>query len=388
MAVTLPLILILYDIHFASTKKDIRYYIRYYAPFFLVVIFYILARTAVLGRFAQREMWWDGNISYTLLMMLKVVAGYIRLIFLPTSLKVDYAVDVSKSILETDGLIAIIMISIIAALYFVFRKQRIVSFYILWFFITLIPVYNIIPVNAIMDERFLYLPSIAFASLSGFVFSNLFDRFGSSVFARYTVGIMLVSIFVLYGAATISRNIEWRDELIFYTNEVLNSPTSERMHNNLGTAYLKEAVKQGQSENMANSYYVLAIKEFEKSISLKPNYQAPHTNLGNIYFKLGRYDLAVEYFKKAIAIKEDHICYNSLGVAYYNKRRYDEALKSFKRSLLLKPDYKEAFVNLGNTYFMKGEYAKARKSWSQAERLGETSPNVIENIKDLEKWGY
>lgn len=377
MAIVLPLILILYDLHF-SGERNIKYYTKYYFPFFLIAAFYTFARFSILGVIAQKEDWWGGGISYNLLTMLKAVAAYIRLLLLPINLKVGYLIDIPKSILDKDMIIAISILFSTAIAYLLLRKNKALSFYMLWFFISLVPVYNIVPFKAVMAERFLYLPLVGFASIFGIFFSKV----------KNSLKYILIFILIMYGIGTISRNVEWRDELTFYMQDAAHSPLNPKSHYNLGYAYAKEAEKNASSKKLSDSYYALAAKEFIETLRLKPDSQIAYVGLANAYNTLGLYDLAIKNFRSAVAIKEDSDTYNNLAVSYYRKGMYDESLKYCRRAVYLTPNHVNAYINLGNGYFMKREYKKAKMAWSQAFKLESRLPSLIQNIKDLEKIGY
>lgn len=387
MAITLPLVCILYDIHFAP-RNGIRDYIKYYSLFFLVALMYLAARFSVLEALAQSEAWWGGNFFYSALAALKAVGSYMRLLLLPFDLRVSYLVDIPKSILDIRTLMSVSAISIITVAWIIFRKQKAVSFWLGWFFVSLIPVYNIVPFKAVMSERFLYLPMIAFAALIGMVLSNLRRFLIERVAIRYLWIFMVMAVFISYAALTISRNIEWRDELTFYTHEATRSPIDPRCRYNLGYAYANEARSDKNRMEMRRLYYSAAIKEYNASLSVNPRFEPAYAGLGNVYNELGLYDLAVENFKKALVIKEDPDIYNNIGVAYYHKKAYDKTIVSCKRALSLHPAHSNAYINLGNAYFMKHEYHKAKLAWLGAVRLGTGAEELERKVKTLEGLGY
>jgi len=387
MAIILPLILILYDIHFF--RKDVRAGIGYYTPFFLVCVSYILTRFSVLGVIAQKGEWWGSGFLDTAFVTLKAVAEYVRLLIVPVNLRVEYMAPSPKAIAGTQALAVFMTLASVALLYAAVRRKKAASFYILWFFVALIPVYNIVPFKAVMAERFLYLPLIGFAALFGILFSkvNTAERMAPPV--KYCLVSILVSVMVAYGMISISRNIEWRDEISFYTREAALSASNPRAHYNLGYVYAKKASETaGSDKRTAGAYYALAIEEFKKAIALKPDSQSCYFALGNAYNALGWYDLAIKNFRKAAAIREDSYVYNNLGIAYYRKGMYDAALGSFRKALRLDAGHRNASVNLGNAYYMKRDYARAKQAWLRVIRSGRTEAGLAESVKALEKEGY
>jgi len=386
MAIVLPLVCILYDACFYR-KAGLRPYVSYYLPLFLIAACYVLTRLSVLGVIAQKSGWWGGSIFSNLILTVKAVAEYLRLLVFPVNLRVEYAGDIRAVAWDRDALAAMLAILFVGALYAVFRRRRDVSFYILWFFVTLIPVYNIVPFKAVMAERFLYLPMIGFASLVGILSSELAEKAPGKGLARPLLGLMLAAMIVSYGALSIFRNMEWRSEVSFYMKEAVRSPQNPKAHYNFACACAKEAARNPDNREFAMAYYTIAIGEFQKTVSLKPDSPAVYLGLANAFNAVGMHDRAIVNFRKALVFGEHSDIYNNLGVAYLLKNRYDEAEAAFRRALAIDASHINAAINLGNVYAAKHEYPKARKAWLRAMRLGGPEPLLPEKIKGLEGKG-
>ena len=125
---------------------------------------------------------------------------------------------------------------------FVARTSPILSFAILFFFLTLLPVSNwFVPIGAIMAERFLYLPLFGAGLLMGLLWSALPSR---RVRQLTAAGILTVAALLC-----ISHNYIWHDDFTFYGNMVRVFPNN--MSGRLGFGYamldrgrLGEAVQQ------------------------------------------------------------------------------------------------------------------------------------------------
>jgi tetratricopeptide (TPR) repeat protein len=181
--------------------------------------------------------------------------------------------------------------------------------------------------------------------------------------------------------------VEWRNPIIFYTKEAGRSPSDPLAHNNLGLACAREA-RTCASLAEAAAYRALAEREYKTAITLDAGYVAARKNLANIYMEAGRYGPAAENFRKTVAKDPDPVSYNNMAVCLYRLGDLDGTIAACKEALLLDPGYSDAYVNLGNAFYMKGMFRPARMSWSRAARLGADAPEMLAGIEDLKKKGY
>jgi Flp pilus assembly protein TadD len=383
MAIALPVLLILYDLYFVAGLKA-RDYARYYLPFFLVSVLYIAARYSVIGTVAQRSSWWGGGPASGIAITLKALAAYVKLAVFPAGLGIEYAPETSAPFAGTHLAGAAMVLVSVAALFRSLRRNRKASFFILWFFASLVPVCNIVPFKAAMAERFMYLPLIGFAGLFGLLFAYVGStpRLGRTL--KAASGIALASVIASYGFVSIARILDWRDEMAFYGAEAARSPTSAKARYNYGYILAKEALaSSGPDRERAGALYALAISEYAKAIELNPSSQAAHLGMANAASAVGMYDVAIAHFGKAISISAHADIYNNLGVAYYRKKMYPEALSAFRKALELDPRHVNALVNLGNVYEATGHPDKARRSWMRSLGLGADAVSVAAKIRAL-----
>lgn len=88
------------------------------------------------------------------------------------------------------------------------------------------------------------------------------------------------------------------------------------------------------------------------------------TVIGESYFKLGKYDEAIEVFKEIIKLpRHDQSDFMYLGLSYFEKKEYDKAIENYENVLEIHPscDYIEntsAINALAKSYMALGEYQK------------------------------
>ncbi len=91
---------------------------------------------------------------------------------------------------------------------------------------------------------------------------------------------------------------------------------------------------------------------------------------GNEYYEKGNFDLAVEYYNKAIEADPmfDKAYYNR-GLAYACKEEYDKAIEDINKMIELKPNFAEAYYILGLAYEYKNMPDKAIENYNKALEL-------------------
>ncbi|MBZ5599841.1 MAG: tetratricopeptide repeat protein [Acidobacteriia bacterium] len=84
-----------------------------------------------------------------------------------------------------------------------------------------------------------------------------------------------------------------------------------------------------------------AIDFFEKATKADPNYSDAYNNLGVAYEKLGQFDKAIPFYKKAVSnllYSTPEQAYRNMGNSYYRLGRYENALNSYKEALRRAPE--------------------------------------------------
>ncbi|MDC1383565.1 tetratricopeptide repeat protein, partial [Candidatus Puniceispirillum sp.] len=109
---------------------------------------------------------------------------------------------------------------------------------------------------------------------------------------------------------------------------------------------------------------------YNKAISLKPDYADALNNKGNVLQELRRFDEALVDYNKAISLKPDYAdAFNNRGNVLQELRRFDEALSDYKKAISLKPDYVDAFNNRGIVLRELGRFDEALADHNKAISL-------------------
>jgi tetratricopeptide (TPR) repeat protein len=91
------------------------------------------------------------------------------------------------------------------------------------------------------------------------------------------------------------------------------------------------------------TYLESALKCYQKSAKVDPQYADALNNMGTIYYERKKYAKAIRSYKKAINLRQDFAgFYLNLGYAYFGEKNYEESIAAFRTALQLDPDTFEA----------------------------------------------
>lgn len=114
-------------------------------------------------------------------------------------------------------------------------------------------------------------------------------------------------------------------------------------------------------QHLKNKEYDAAIGDFDKDISLSPNFDVAYYNRGLAYSAKGQYDRAIEDYNKAISLNPNFAeAYNNRGLAYSAKGQYDRAIGDFDKAISLSPN------NADVMYYSFKNYGKACNDWKKS----------------------
>jgi type IV pilus assembly protein PilF len=115
-----------------------------------------------------------------------------------------------------------------------------------------------------------------------------------------------------------------------------------------------------------------ATEFFRKAADEDPNYSEAYNNLGYAYQKMGKFEKAIEYYKKALSnplYPTAEKAYTNMGYSYYRLGRYDEALRPLKEALKRAPDLVPAYLGLALCFNAMGRYGEASTAMTQAVKM-------------------
>ena len=111
----------------------------------------------------------------------------------------------------------------------------------------------------------------------------------------------------------------------------------------------------------------LALKHYDKALTIKPNLSAAVRNasmialvFGNNFMTQKKYDQAMEYYQRSAKYNPNNPdLYNNLAMLYEQTNQIDKALESLKKAISLEPSHKRALQNLVKIYTKSGDRQNA-----------------------------
>jgi tetratricopeptide (TPR) repeat protein len=102
-----------------------------------------------------------------------------------------------------------------------------------------------------------------------------------------------------------------------------------------------------------------------------------HNKTGIAYHQMLQLLLAKKEYEQAIKLKPDYSeAINNLGAIFYGQKNYRRAIKSYKHSLVLTPRAASVHSNLGTAYFARKDYKDAAICYQTALAI---DPEVFEH---------
>ncbi len=333
---TLPAAILLYEVCFLSKDaKEFKIALRFLAPILIFTIFPLLLARFDIGEskgVAVRFSSYYVPYYYT---KFRVLASALRLIVLPINQRVEYDFALSTSLGHPISTFysLILHLCLIGIAIISFRRRSLVSFVIIWFYLTLIGT-TILFLDDLFFEHYLYPTLFAFALALPITSLNLAQRM--RIDKRWWVAFLIV-LLAIYSVGTIRRNNVWHTEISLWEDAVKKSPYHARSNYTLGVYYFKA------------KRYDDALRMYRLAMQYKPDYSEAYYRLGEYYFALGDTERSIANYKKAIEIDPEFFeAHLNMGSVYLHLKRYSDAETYFNNALRFtdRSDYRKKITTV------------------------------------------
>lgn len=317
-----------------------------------------------------------------------VIGHAIKLLIFPHPLIYDYSYNQFPIVNWTSLKVifySIVITTVLVLALLRFKKKDPASFGIIFYCITISLTSNVIIAIAwTFGERFLYVPSLGFCIVLVILLFRLFKINPTHQNINLSKHPLFLGICFLilmgYSYKTISRNMDWKDNSTLFENDVKLAPNSSRVHAHYGSEIMTRAEVE---ENMAKKQrmFQVALTEFQKALSIYPDYHMIYNEIGIIHHKNKEYERALMNFEKVLEKVPDNVdTYHNMGLVFTDLEKYEEALKYYNKAVELDTNYSQSYINIANSYYELGDIDKAIFYSFKAQKLEPDNKNIFNNL--------
>jgi tetratricopeptide (TPR) repeat protein len=419
-AIVFPAGILVYEIACQGKNRWVDFLKKYWL-FFAISIFISMIFTFILIKVmieaGGAKPYRGGTFFSNLLVSVYAFLYNIKLLTFTTHYSAAYTIDVPNPIL---GLRTFIFIAITFFLFglsfWTLKKTKAFFFSFLFFFITLLPYLNIIPLSTLLADRYVFLGSFSYCFLLGIGFDNLYNfrnKFFSEGFFKYFSVALFLFIFISYSFMTVQQNRVWKNSFTLWADAVEKYPESDTANALMGVVYMDLGMDQE------------AVRHLEKAVEILPYDYQSRNNLGIVYGRIGQPEKAFNELMTAIHLAPDNdsikinlsVFYQMqkefeksegilkyliskhqnpgqlhfrLGMLYKEMGRYDDSIAELKKSTELSPHIINHYEEIGNIYLSKlKDLEKAKFYYMKGIEMVPQAKSIVEElrwtIQDLER---
>ncbi|UCF81712.1 MAG: tetratricopeptide repeat protein [Acidobacteriota bacterium] len=424
IVVTLPVMLVLLDVlalpgeigvpisRWGKPWDTVKALVRRHAAFFVVTALYggLLVGKMLVPSYEKRD------VLSNLIIQTKAMAFYLRLLVFPWGLSISHGFD-TEGLLNLTFSVSLLVIG--AGLFLSWklcRRYGLLSFAVLWYFITLLPTSSVIALRVPVNEHRVYLPGIGFAVAVGFLvdYAGRRARTGRRLappLSRLIVPAFL-AVTVVFSISVMVRNQTWKTSKRVWEDAAKKYPRNSLPHEALANIYerqgylekskrerqlaLRYAGKEGVPVSLSNvaafhdaSDYRNVVKAYEERLRIEEKagnraaMAEAFMNIGIAHGNLGDFTKALEYLEKSLEIEQElgggglSRLYNNMGTAHGQLGDSAKALQYFEKAVELEPKTAEVYINLARAYLSESRPHEAKIVCEKMKKLGLNVPEDL-----------
>ncbi|MFT5877707.1 MAG: tetratricopeptide (TPR) repeat protein, partial [Dokdonia sp.] len=282
-----------------------------------------------------------------------ILAAYVKLLVFPFPLTHDYYpyhlpfLPEDMSYASWSSLPAILGVVLIMGMMYVivkgFKSKGIYAFSALVFLATSILVSNLFfPIGVFMNERFMYVPSLAFALV--LVYFLLEDLPAKWQVFKSTWGMYFLVLTVgVFSVMSVKRSLAWESDSTLALTDVKVSLGSAKAKMAAADAILQE-LPQVRNQNERQEMISEAYQHLSKSLEIYPEYFPPLDLLGKLYYESGNYTESVKFYAFCVARKPNESKFVEnifiIGNKMVAEGLYQDAFYAYEKALSYSPNEK------------------------------------------------
>lgn len=329
------------------------------AALFVVALLYLALRKHVLGASLVYFHRFTHGLAQAIALCFSILAHYVYKLVFPFRLDVESDFPPPRNLWNLHVVAGIALLAFACYSIYRWRRHRALVFGMAVIGLGLAPVLNIVPVDQILAERFLYFPSVGYCLLVALAVVSLRRRWRLAVTLAFALFLAACSV------RTVMATLDWKDELTLFEKAVAISGDNARARASLG----------GTLYDLGR--YDEALNEYRFAVRLNPSYSRGWAGLARTEGKLGHVTQALTDMQTALDLEpENALYYHSLGLLQFQARDYFSAIGSFRTALQLRPRHFHARFNLGLALYQIGDFEGAVREFTALENKDTDFPNA------------
>ena len=236
-----------------------------------------------------------------------------------------------------------------------------------WYLGTFLPVIGVIQVGAhAMADRYTYIPLIGIFIMIAWGVNGLLSKWLSYKTIVIAFSQVVIVFFMIVSSLQIGC---WRNSTSLFENALKNTENNYLAYNNLGNIYFRK----GQIDEALNYYY--------SSIQIQPAFAIAQSNMGAALVRKGKIQKAIDQFNFALSIDPDQNdtrqnLKNTLVARDFTIKK----IAAKEKEAQFDPENFKLHFELGTLYQSLGQTDKALK---QYESVVSTQPDFVPAIERL-----
>ncbi len=303
---------------------------------------------------------------------------YLGKLFWPADLAFIYPYPRTLATLQIVGCV-FILLCLTVGLLIKLKKASFLGVGWLWYLGTLIPVIGLVQAGfwPAMADRFAYIPAIGIFIIIAWGISGLVKNW---YYKKTVLSITAVATLMLLMAATWVQVGFWRNSTVLFEHTLEVTENNYLVHNNLGNIYFR----QGQIDQAVNHY--------AESLRINPSFILAHNNMGAAMLRAGNIEKAIFHFEMALRLKpDDQNSRNNLNKTlvykYYTAGNYhlangelDQAREQYQKAISIQPRFVPALNQLAEVYVLDENDEMALSLFSEVVALEPNKPDAYYQI--------
>ncbi len=242
---------------------------------------------------------------------------------------------------------------------------RTLLFWSFWFLILQAPTANFLEQEALFDERYTVLASLALFGMAAAIYTHLPSV---SLPLRGSLRFVLALLALGWAGISLSRGCYFYNDPAFIAQWIRTNPDSVDALVN----HAKYALDRGE--------YETAHRSAERALRLAPELPSAHYNFGLANYHLGNLETAIAAYRRTLELDPEYDAHYNLALALSDSGSIPESRHHYRLALEKNPRHVDALYNLGLLLAHSENYEAARSLFQKAADLAPTEVEPVYNL--------